>query len=102
MRDKDVAAILTRMAPLVDSWHFCDLPAARAASAAYLQELHSSLGLAGPGPVSVETHADPVSALRRALADASPADRIVVFGSFFTVGGVLKEGLPRLSATHVG
>jgi dihydrofolate synthase/folylpolyglutamate synthase len=102
MRDKDVAAILTRMAPLVDSWHFCDLPATRAASAQYLRELHSSLGLAGPGPVSVRTHGDPVSALRGALADASPADRIVVFGSFFTVGGVLKAGLPRLSATHVG
>ena len=41
-------------------------------------------------------------ALRAALERADPADRIVVFGSFFTVGGVLKDGLPRLTAQHLG
>jgi dihydrofolate synthase/folylpolyglutamate synthase len=102
MHDKDLAAILRRMAPLVDNWHFCDLPPPRAAKAGELQALHASLALAGPGPVGVHCHADPLSALRAALAHADPADRIVVFGSFYTVGGVLKEGLPRLSATHVG
>jgi dihydrofolate synthase/folylpolyglutamate synthase len=35
------------------------------------------------------------------VAEADPADRIVVFGSFFTVGGVLQDGVPRLSAKHV-
>ena len=39
--------------------------------------------------------------LRAALADAGRADRIVVFGSFYTVGGVLKAGLPRLPAPHL-
>ena len=34
MRDKDLPAILTRMAPLVDEWHFTDLPIPRAANAA--------------------------------------------------------------------
>ena len=37
-----------------------------------------------------------------ALEAADPADRILVFGSFFTVGGVLEDGLPRLAARHVG
>ena len=41
-------------------------------------------------------------ALQAAVAGADPADRIVVFGSFYTVGGVLREGLPRLTAAHVG
>jgi dihydrofolate synthase/folylpolyglutamate synthase len=45
---------------------------------------------------------DPRAALAAALAAADPADRIVVFGSFYTVGGVLKDGLPRLGARHVG
>jgi dihydrofolate synthase/folylpolyglutamate synthase len=102
MRDKDLAAMLGRMAPLVDRWHFCDLPLARAAKAADLQALHQGLALKGPGPVVVQSHADPLVALRAALGEADPADRIVVFGSFYTVGGVLKEGLPRLSAAHVG
>jgi dihydrofolate synthase / folylpolyglutamate synthase len=102
MRDKDLVAILERMAPIVDHWHFCDLPLARAMPASELQALHARLALRGPGPVGVDCHADPLAALRAALAHADPADRIVVFGSFYAVGGVLKEGLPRLSAAHVG
>ena len=102
MHDKDIAAILTRMAPLVDAWHFTDLPPARAARAEELRALHARLALRGPGPVAVNCHADPLQALRAALGSADPADRIVVFGSFYTVGGVLKEGLPRLNAAHLG
>jgi dihydrofolate synthase/folylpolyglutamate synthase len=48
----------------------------------------------------VTTHPTPSAALSAALAAADPADRILVFGSFLTVGGVLKEGLPRLGAMH--
>jgi len=102
MRDKDLAAILTRMAPLVDEWHFTDLPIARAAKADELAALHASLGCQGPGPVGVHRHAGPSVALAAALSRADPADRILVFGSFYTVGGVLKDGLPRLGARHVG
>ncbi len=35
-------------------------------------------------------------------AAADPADRILVFGSFYTVGGVLKDGIPRLASKHLG
>ncbi|HJW12939.1 MAG TPA: bifunctional folylpolyglutamate synthase/dihydrofolate synthase, partial [Albitalea sp.] len=102
MHDKDIAAILTRMAPLVDAWHFTDLPLPRAAKADELRAMHAQLALKGPGAVTVSCHADPLQALRAALVGADPADRIVVFGSFYTVGGVLKEGLPRLNAAHLG
>jgi len=102
MQDKDIEAMLRRMAPLVDTWHFTDLPTPRAATALALQALHQRLALAGPGPVATQVHGGPAAALRAAVAHADPADRIVVFGSFYTVGGVLREGLPRLSAAHVG
>ena len=102
MRDKDIGAIVKRMAPLVDRWHFTDLPLPRAARADELAALHGGLALAGPGPVQVARHGDPRAALEAALGGADPADRIVVFGSFYTVGGVLKDGLPRLGARHVG
>ena len=102
MRDKDIAAMLARIAPLVDHWHFTDLPTARAARATDLAATHRTLALTGPGPVTVACHADPAAALAAALAGAAPADRIVVFGSFLTVGGVLKNGLPRLAAKHLG
>jgi dihydrofolate synthase/folylpolyglutamate synthase len=42
-----------------------------------------------------------MDALRAAVLAADPADRIVVFGSFFTVGGVLQDGVPRMSAKHL-
>jgi dihydrofolate synthase/folylpolyglutamate synthase len=50
--------------------------------------------------VSVHTHADPRAAFAAAVGSADPADRIVVFGSFHTVGGVLKDGVPRLGGQH--
>jgi dihydrofolate synthase/folylpolyglutamate synthase len=102
MRDKDIAGMLSRMAGLVDAWHFCDLPTPRAATAKELETLHREMQLKGSGDGSVQSHAGPTEALRFALAGADPADRIVVFGSFYTVGGVLKEGLPRLGAAHLG
>ena len=100
MGDKDVAALLTRMAPLVDHWHFTDLPMQRAATAVQLAATHAALSLRGPGPVTAQTHASPKQALSAALAGADPADRIVVFGSFHTVGGVLADGVPRLTGQH--
>jgi dihydrofolate synthase / folylpolyglutamate synthase len=100
MRDKALAEIFQRMAPVVDTWHFSDLPTARAASAVELRDLHASLALKGPGPVTVRCHADPAQALSAAVAAADPTDRIVVFGSFYAVGGVLKNGTPKLTAKH--
>jgi len=100
MHDKDIDAILARLAPLVDTWHFTDLPVPRAARAQALAARWNALGLTGPGPVTVHCHADPSQALRAALEGADPADRILVFGSFHTVGGVMKEGLPRLGSPH--
>jgi dihydrofolate synthase/folylpolyglutamate synthase len=46
-------------------------------------------------------HDTPSAALEVAMAQADPADRIVVFGSFHTVGLVLKAGLPRRAAPHL-
>jgi dihydrofolate synthase / folylpolyglutamate synthase len=104
MRDKDIPALLAAMAPLVDGWYFCDLATPRAASAVELAADLATLG--GPAPagrsVAVHTFAGPGAALAAAAAAVDPVDRIVVFGSFYTVGGVLKDGLPRLTARHAG
>ena len=100
MADKDLAPMLRKMGPLVDRWYFTDLDTPRAALADDLlarwtaQETRKD--------VASSSHANPVAALRAAAAAADPADRIVVFGSFYTVGGVLKEGIPRLQAKSPG
>jgi len=102
MADKDLASIFQRMAPLVDVWHFCNLELPRAASAADLQAQFTALQADGrlkaPPQVRLHTHAQPLDALAAAAAEADPADRILVFGSFYTVGGVLKNGVPRLQS----
>ncbi len=100
MADKDIGAILARMAPLVDGWYFCDLPTPRASTADALAHTWARVRVASKS-VAVSTHPDPHSALSAAVAQADSADRIVVFGSFLTVGGVLERGLPRLEAPHL-
>ena len=96
MRDKDLAGVIARVAPLIDAWYCTDLPLPRAASAAHLARHIRELR---PG-AATSTHVDPSTALAAALEAADPADRILVFGSFLTVGGVLRQGLPRLGARH--
>ncbi len=99
MADKDLAAMLRKIGPIVDRWYFTDLPTARADTAQGLlvrwraQETRQD--------VTAGMYNEPMEALAAAVAAADPADRIVVFGSFYTVGGVLKDGLPRLHAKHL-
>lgn len=99
MADKDVAPMLARIGPLVDRWYFTDLPTPRAAAGADLQAKWQ----AGEARQDVIANAykSPESALQAAVKAADPADRIVVFGSFYTVGGILKSGVPRLLAKHL-
>ncbi|RTD94780.1 bifunctional tetrahydrofolate synthase/dihydrofolate synthase [Variovorax atrisoli] len=99
MADKDLAPILVRIGPLIDRWYFTDLPTPRAAKAADLLAAWQAQNTRTDASASV--HAGPMEALRAAIGQAGPADRIVVFGSFFTVGGVLENGTPRLQAKHL-
>ena len=107
MADKDLAPMLLRMNPLVDKWYFTDLPTDRAATAADLLGIWQSVnvdkntGGKARKDVSGQCFASPKAALDAAIADSAPTDRIVVFGSFFTVGGVMQDGVPRLQAKHV-
>jgi dihydrofolate synthase/folylpolyglutamate synthase len=103
MADKDLPAMLERISPLIDRWHLTDLPLARAAKAEALAPLVQASPAPGLARVSTVAgqHASPQAALQAAVAGADPADRIVVFGSFHTVGGVLQDGVPRLQAKHL-
>ena len=103
MADKDLANMLQRMHPLVDKWYFTDLPTARAAKAADLLSTWRGVNMGEKARKDVEAQCftSPKAALDAAIAASAPTDRIVVFGSFFTVGGVLQDGVPRLQARHV-
>jgi dihydrofolate synthase/folylpolyglutamate synthase len=99
MADKELASMLARVNPLIDRWYFTDLPTSRAASAVNLQT--QWLAQNTRKDASSNTFADPMQALQAAIEAADPTDRIVVFGSFYTVGGVLQQGVPRLHAKHL-
>ena len=96
MNDKDLAAILTRMDPVIDCWYFTDLPTPRAATGAALHALWQSVSTRKD--VGAAVFKTPQIALQAAAMVAAPADRIVAFGSFYTVGGVLEQGIPNLQA----
>lgn len=99
MADKDLVPMFARIGPLIDRWYFTDLPTPRAASAVDLMARWQAQNKRPD--VSAGCYSAPAIALQAAVDRADPADRIVVFGSFFTVGGVLQHGTPRLQAKHL-
>jgi dihydrofolate synthase/folylpolyglutamate synthase len=99
MADKDLAPMFARIGPMIDRWYFTDLPTPRAARADDLMARWQAQNTRRDASGSV--HASPMEALQAAIDQADPTDRIVVFGSFFTVGGVLEHGTPRLRAKHL-
>ena len=94
MHDKDIGLIMATMEHLIDHWCFTNLPLPRAASVEQLsQSLRDMQYQRKPGRSgSHSVHQTPLEALTAASAIADPADRIVVFGSFYTVGGVMQDG----------
>ena len=79
LRDKDISGVLRALAPRITRWHFASLPGPRGASAA---DLAGHLQAAAP----IERHDSVKSALAAAQERASEDDKILVFGSFLTVG----------------
>jgi dihydrofolate synthase/folylpolyglutamate synthase len=84
--DKDIEGTLKHLAGRVDHWLPCDLEGPRAARGDDLAAILSHLGLEGELP----RFASPEAAWAYALGRAGENDRIVAFGSFLTVSGVMK------------
>jgi dihydrofolate synthase/folylpolyglutamate synthase len=103
MQDKDIDAVVEHMAPYVDHWCLAALPSPRSADVAELAALLEAKRPAGAqegklaDEFSVKTFADPAAAFADATSRAGQDDRIVVFGSFYTVAGVMAA---RKSSLH--
>ncbi|NHZ97303.1 bifunctional tetrahydrofolate synthase/dihydrofolate synthase [Massilia sp. CCM 8734] len=99
MQDKDIDGVIAPMAQYVDHWCVANLPSPRAADPETLAATLAALppGDAKPGERSVNTFADPAAAFANAMSRAGENDRIVVFGSFYTVAGVMAA---RKSSHH--
>ncbi len=100
MRDKDIEGIVVPMLGRVDRWFLCGLPIGRAATAEQIASVlafaRSTRPLAaGDDEPEVRLFADPAAAWAAAAVAAGPDDRIVAFGSFHTVAGVMKARGPH-------
>lgn len=86
LADKDVDAVLEPLTPCFDAWFVCtpDTPRALAADSLASQLKHQT-----DAPVTLCT--TPQDALQNALKHAAVNDRIIVFGSFYTVAAVLSH-----------
>ena len=71
----------------IEQWCLADVDGPRASPARTLADALVSLGDVAPRT----SFRSPVEAFRHAQSEAGPSDRILVFGSFLTVAGVLAE-----------
>ena len=81
MRDKELACLLEPFTAQVEQWFVAPVDSERSAVPGALRDLLLSLGAA-----SIEIHGDIATATRCAGVGASAGDRVLVFGSFYTVG----------------
>lgn len=91
MRDKDLNSVLEIMAPCIDCWYFTDLPLPRAIFATNLEELWKDVCVKLKIAVESKCYPTPFSALQEACQEVGEEGRVIVFGSFFTVGGILEH-----------
>jgi dihydrofolate synthase/folylpolyglutamate synthase len=85
LRDKDIGGVLRELAPRITQWHLASLRGPRAASAA---DLAARLAAIDVEKSSIHLYESPAQAFAAARERASENDKIVVFGSFLTVGEV--------------
>ncbi|MEX2353731.1 MAG: bifunctional tetrahydrofolate synthase/dihydrofolate synthase [Gammaproteobacteria bacterium] len=87
LKDKNHTAFITSLAPVVDKWYVTGLEEPRGAASSELAGVINSIN---PDAVLFEFPA--VSqALLAAQGDAVPGDRIIVTGSFVTVGDTMNQ-----------
>lgn len=89
MRDKDIEGVLTHLKGEIDHWNVTALPTSRGASAEQLESALREAGVNDGPDSSVSRFENPAAAFQDALSRASENDRILVFGSFYTVAGVM-------------
>lgn len=84
LRDKDIRGVIAELHDVIDVWHVGGLDIDRGCSGS---EIAQSLAAAGLNAATV--HDTVLGAYQAAMAVAGPADRLVVFGSFYIVAAIL-------------
>ena len=92
LADKDVESVVANLAPRIDHWYCAGLPGPRGLTgdelAARVRAVLEPRGT-GADAVTVQAFDNVDAAYGAARKQCTPDDKIVVFGSFLTVAGVL-------------
>lgn len=91
LKDKNHSAIFREIAAIADYWHIVTLEGPRGADSKMLSEELSNLGI----DRNVSCYAAVAGALEHVREIVQPQDRIVVTGSFLTVGAAIKYIKPQ-------
>jgi dihydrofolate synthase/folylpolyglutamate synthase len=86
LADKQIAEVVKIMLPRIDQWYLYPINTARAAPLEQLEDILQTQGIESAQRHSFEHVTDAFSS---AKASAGEGDRIVVFGSFYSVGDVM-------------
>ncbi len=86
LADKDIVGTLRELNGCVDDWLFVDTPGARGVSASKI----AALAKDALGDAPFETHRSVERAFQSANGVSCASDRLLVFGSFATVGAARK------------
>ena len=97
MLDKDIDGVIAQLKDKIDHWYVTALPLPRAASAQVLKDKLIAAGVLADAEKTVLGFDSPEQAYTEAISKAGENDRIVVFGSFLTVAGVMRA---RRTAVH--
>ncbi|TPW12482.1 MAG: dihydrofolate synthase / folylpolyglutamate synthase, partial [Halothiobacillaceae bacterium] len=89
LRDKDIEQVVGVLDGVVERWHCAGLAVPRGLQGVELMQRMSHIPLRGV----VMLHSDVVEAYSAACEEAESVDRIVVFGSFYTVAQIMGEGI---------
>jgi dihydrofolate synthase/folylpolyglutamate synthase len=86
LKDKDIAAVIGALNGIIDAWFIAPLAVPRGADVGVLQRAFALAGTLRP----VHDFEDVEHALKAALNQAHADDKIIVFGSFYTVALALQ------------
>ncbi len=83
--DKDIESCVSLMSEVIDEWHLCELADERALTISALRRrLTADCRVVDSGLVSA------TDVFCKVVSESVPGDRVVVFGSFYLVGDILK------------
>ena len=86
LKDKDIAGVAQPLKDQVDEWLVAALPGSRGADAQRIEQALASVGVSAP----IRRFDSPADAYHWEIRSAGQNDKILVFGSFFTVGAAVQ------------